>query len=77
MMTLDDWLAKRPVDREAVEKHKARMRAELRAHALRELREASVVSFGSRPSLVTIESTSPDPGVDRRRRCRHATSAIA
>jgi predicted XRE-type DNA-binding protein len=40
MMTLDDWLAKRPVDRKAVERHKARMRAELRAHALRELREA-------------------------------------
>ena len=40
MTTLGDWLTKRPVDRAAVEAHKTRMRGELRAHALRELREA-------------------------------------
>jgi predicted XRE-type DNA-binding protein len=40
MTTLDDWLKKRPVNRDAVDAHKARMRGELRAHALRELREA-------------------------------------
>jgi transcriptional regulator with XRE-family HTH domain len=40
MTTLDDWLAKRPVNRAAVDAHKKRMRGELRAHALRELREA-------------------------------------
>ena len=36
----DDWLKKRPVNRDAVDAHKARMRGELRAYALRELREA-------------------------------------
>lgn len=40
MTTLDDWLKKRPVNRDAVDAHKARMRGELRAHALRELCEA-------------------------------------
>lgn len=40
MTTLSDWLTKRPVDRNAVEADKTRMRAELRAHALQELREA-------------------------------------
>jgi predicted XRE-type DNA-binding protein len=40
MTTLGDWLTKRPVNRAAVEAQKARMRSELRAHALRELREA-------------------------------------
>jgi predicted XRE-type DNA-binding protein len=40
MTTLDDWLKKRPVNRDAVDAHKARMRGELRACALRELREA-------------------------------------
>jgi predicted XRE-type DNA-binding protein len=40
LTTLDDWLKKRPVNRDAVDAHKARMRGELRAHALRELREA-------------------------------------
>jgi predicted XRE-type DNA-binding protein len=40
MTTLDDWLTTRPVNRVAVDAHKARMRGALRAHALRELREA-------------------------------------
>jgi predicted transcriptional regulator len=40
MTTLDEWLAKRPVDRERVDAHKVRMLADLRAHKLRELREA-------------------------------------
>jgi len=40
MTTLDDWVKKRPVNRDAVDAHKARMRGELRAYALRELREA-------------------------------------
>jgi transcriptional regulator with XRE-family HTH domain len=40
MTTLDDWLKKRPVNRAAVEAHKTRMRRELRAHTLRDLREA-------------------------------------
>ena len=41
MTTLDEWVTyKRQVDRSAVDGHKARMRAELRAYKLRELREA-------------------------------------
>jgi transcriptional regulator with XRE-family HTH domain len=40
MTTLDDWLTKRPVNRAVVDAHKARMRGELRAYVLRELREA-------------------------------------
>lgn len=38
-MSLDDFLAKHPADRENVEAHKERMLAEVRAHRLRELRE--------------------------------------
>jgi len=38
--TLDDLLAKRPVDRTAVDEHKRRMLDEVRAYQLRELREA-------------------------------------
>lgn len=38
--TLDDLLAKRSVDPEKVAAHEARMRAEVRAYRLRELREA-------------------------------------
>jgi len=38
--TLNDLLAKRPVDRAAVEDHKRRMLDEARAYHLRELREA-------------------------------------
>lgn len=37
--TLRDFVAERPVDRERVEAHKARMLAEVRAYRLRELRE--------------------------------------
>ena len=37
--TLDDYLAKRPVNRERVEAHKQRMMAEVRGYRLRELRE--------------------------------------
>jgi len=40
MVTLDDWLTKRPVNRAAVDAHKVRILADLRAHKLRELREA-------------------------------------
>ncbi len=40
MATLDDWLTKRPVNRSAVDAHKAHLLADLRAHKLRELREA-------------------------------------
>lgn len=38
-MSLDDFLAKHPVNRENVEAHKERMLAEVRAYRLRELRE--------------------------------------
>ncbi|WP_211221888.1 hypothetical protein [Granulicoccus phenolivorans] len=38
-MSLQDFLAAHPVDRERVEAHKARLLAEVRAHRLRELRE--------------------------------------
>lgn len=38
-MTLKDFVAERPVDRERVEAHKERMLAEVRAYRLRELRE--------------------------------------
>jgi DNA-binding transcriptional regulator YiaG len=39
--TLEQMLAERPVRREHVESHKQRMRDEISAHRLRELREAS------------------------------------
>lgn len=42
--TLEDLLAKRPVDRDAVEAHKKRMLEEVRAFRLRELREASALT---------------------------------
>ena len=38
--SLDDVLTARPVDRENVDRHKARMLEEVRAYQLRELREA-------------------------------------
>lgn len=41
MTNLQDMLAKRPVDREAVEQHKQRLLDEVRAYRLRELREAA------------------------------------
>lgn len=37
--SLDDMLAKRPVDRAAVDAHKARMLDQVRAYRLKELRE--------------------------------------
>lgn len=40
-MSLEELIAKRPVDRAAVEEHKKRMLKEVRAYRLRELREAS------------------------------------
>lgn len=40
-MDLDEVLAQRPVDRERVDVHKARMLSELRRQRLRELREAA------------------------------------
>lgn len=39
-LTREQFLAKRPVDRERVDAHKERMLGEIRAHQLRELREA-------------------------------------
>ncbi|GHC96617.1 transcriptional regulator [Nocardiopsis terrae] len=41
MTDLRDMLAKRPVDREAVDRHKQRLLDEVRAYRLRELREAA------------------------------------
>lgn len=38
--SLDDMLAKRPVDRAAVDAHKARMLEQVRAYRLQELRES-------------------------------------
>ncbi|MFD6860066.1 XRE family transcriptional regulator [Rhodococcus sp. NPDC060090] len=38
--SLDDMLAKRPVDRDAVNAHKTRMLDQVRAYRLKELREA-------------------------------------
>ena len=38
-MTLKDFVAEHPVDRERVDAHKERMPAEVRAYRLRELRE--------------------------------------
>jgi transcriptional regulator with XRE-family HTH domain len=40
-MSLQDMLAKRPVDRDAVDEHKRHMREEILAYRLRELREAA------------------------------------
>ncbi|MCY0905305.1 XRE family transcriptional regulator [Arthrobacter sp. H14-L1] len=39
-MSMEEMLAKRPVDRVVVEEHKKRMLDEVRAYRLRELREA-------------------------------------
>lgn len=39
--SMEEMLAKRPVDREVVEVHKKRLLDEVRAYRLRELREAS------------------------------------
>ena len=41
---LEHMLARRPVSREVVERHKKRMLTEVRAYRLRELREASDVT---------------------------------
>lgn len=41
MTNLREMLAKRPVDREAVDRHKQRLLDEVRAYRLRELREAA------------------------------------
>lgn len=41
MTNLRDMLANRPVDREAVDRHKQRLLDEARAYRLRELREAA------------------------------------
>ncbi|MFE1167511.1 helix-turn-helix domain-containing protein [Nocardiopsis sp. NPDC058789] len=41
MTNLRDMLAKRPVDREAVDRHKHRLLEEVRSYRLRELREAA------------------------------------
>jgi len=43
-MRLDEVLARRPVDRSAVEEHKRKLLEEVRAHRLRELREASQIT---------------------------------
>jgi len=40
-MSLKDFVAEHPVDRELVDAHKERMLAEVRAYRLRELREAA------------------------------------
>ncbi|UOQ58762.1 helix-turn-helix transcriptional regulator [Leucobacter allii] len=40
-MSLKDFIAEHPVDRELVDAHKERMLAEVRAYRLRELREAA------------------------------------
>lgn len=40
-MSLEDFIAEHPVDRERVEAHKERMLAEVRAYRLRELREGA------------------------------------
>lgn len=42
--SVEELLAKRPVDREAVDAHKKRMVDEVRAYRLRELREASALT---------------------------------
>lgn len=39
--TLEELLVERPVDRDAVERHKKRLLGEVRAYKLRELREAA------------------------------------
>ncbi|MCA4135300.1 helix-turn-helix domain-containing protein [Arthrobacter sp. M4] len=41
MTSIEEMLAKRPVDRAAVDAHKKRLLDEVRAYRLRELREAS------------------------------------
>jgi len=57
-MSLEQYVAENPVDREQVDAHKARMLAQVRAHRLRELREnagltqaqlAERIGVGQRP----------------------------
>ena len=61
MTTLDDWLKKRPVNRDAVDAHKARMRGEVRAHALRELREAQDLPKPNWLACCTLAKTASVP----------------
>jgi DNA-binding XRE family transcriptional regulator len=44
--SLDDMLAKRPVNRAAVDAHKDRMIEEVRAYRLKELRESAAMTQG-------------------------------
>jgi predicted XRE-type DNA-binding protein len=57
MTTLDDLLAKRPVDRAAVDMHKAQMRAEVRVHALRELRVAQHITQVDLAGILHVAQT--------------------
>jgi len=54
MTNLDDMLSKRPVNRAAVDAHKARMRTEVRVHALRELREAQHITQNDLASILHV-----------------------
>lgn len=47
-------LAKRPVDRGAVDAHKERMLGEVRAHRLRELREAAALTQAELAGLLKV-----------------------
>lgn len=56
-MTLRDMDAVRPVNREAVDRHKARMRDEVRAFRLRELRAAQSLTQVQMAALAHIRQS--------------------
>jgi transcriptional regulator with XRE-family HTH domain len=59
MTTLDEWVTfKRQVDRSAVDAHKARMRTELRAYKLRELREALDLTQADLARIMNVSQNS-------------------
>jgi transcriptional regulator with XRE-family HTH domain len=58
MTTLEEWAMKRPVNRDVVNAHKERMREEMRATKLRELREALNLSQIDLASLLHVSQNS-------------------
>lgn len=53
-MSLKDFLADTPVDRAKVDEHKERMLADVRAHRLRELREAAGLTQQQLADLIGV-----------------------
>lgn len=76
-MTLKDFVAEHPVDRERVEAHKERMLAEVRAYRLRELRNRPASPRRSSPSAsASASARSPRSSTATSTARRSAPSAI-